>query len=88
MENKEKTLYRYFLHTPGKIEKISGEEEHKKWLLQCIRKIYPTFMHPYTFGRITDREAKDSKNIINIFENNRMTGFRRLKLKLRRFFSK
>jgi hypothetical protein len=72
MENKEKILYKYFCGSK-KIARIpKKDKEHRQKLLDSIKMKYPTFMHPYAFGRISNDEAEVSKSLIDIFKNNRV----------------
>lgn len=82
MNNYEKILYYYFLED-NKILKIPFfKDKHKKKLLDAIRKIYPAFIHPYSFGYMSNNEANDSSILIGIFDNNRINIFKRLKNKI------
>ncbi|MHA2280231.1 MAG: hypothetical protein ACXAC5_05155 [Promethearchaeota archaeon] len=85
MENKEKILYRYFCGSK-KIARIPKDKIHRQKLLDNIKTVHPTFMHPYAFGMMSNEEAKVSKSLIDMFKNNRVSGLRRFAMKVKGFF--
>jgi len=84
MNKKEKILYRYFLQAPKKIFKIPKKDEHKERLTDCVRTVFPTFMHPYAFGMMSNEETKVAESLIDTFENHKVK--KRLIDRIRGFF--
>jgi len=84
MNSKEKILYRYFLQIPKEILKIPKKDKHKERLTKCVQTVFPTFMHPYAFGMMSNEEAEVAESLIDTFENHRVK--KRLIDRVRDFF--
>lgn len=81
MKEEFKILYFYFFGPNGKVNKIPRKiEKHKEKLLENVRRIYPSFMHPYSaiYGNGLGQDEVVMK-VINIFNNHRVKFFHRLK---------